>query len=129
MAEQNKYVIDTSALLAILLPDERTTKEALNFLTIIVGRTTIIHAPRLLEFEFGNALKSAVIRKRLDEGDVSEIFYRYKKLPIKFFEVNFLDTVEISLKSGLSYYDASYLFLAQKLNAKLLTLDKKLKVL
>ena len=47
-------------------------------------------------------------------------------LPIIIREVNYGETVDLALKSDLTTYDASYLWLANSMDAELITLDAKL---
>jgi predicted nucleic acid-binding protein len=47
-------------------------------------------------------------------------------MSIEIVEVDHVDSVQLAEASGLGSYDAAYLWLAQKLAAELVTLDKHL---
>ena len=61
----NNFVIDASAVLVLLLPDEKNSEKAKKLLGIVVSGKNRLFAPKLLEFEVGNALKSAFLSKRI----------------------------------------------------------------
>jgi predicted nucleic acid-binding protein len=47
-------------------------------------------------------------------------------MPIEIVEVDHADALQLAEAFGLSSYDAAYLWLAQKLAAELVTLDRRL---
>jgi len=53
-------------------------------------------------------------------------FLSARQLAIEVVEVNHLEVIELARETGLTSYDASYLWLALHLKAELITLDKKL---
>jgi predicted nucleic acid-binding protein len=50
----------------------------------------------------------------------------YARMPIEIVEVEHADVIELAEVSGLTSYDAAYLWLAQTLAAELVTLDRRL---
>ncbi len=123
----NLYVIDSSALLPYFLPDEKLPFSIKSTINKFINNRISLIAPSILKYEIGNALKSSVKRKRLNNIDAEKIYSSFLNFPIQYLSPNYSDTMTLSLKYDLSYYDASYLCLAQEQKAKLLTLDKKLK--
>jgi predicted nucleic acid-binding protein len=53
-------------------------------------------------------------------------FALYARMPIEIVEVDHADTLRLAEAVGLTIHDAAYLWLAQKLAAELVTLDKRL---
>lgn len=124
MAENTKtFVVDTSAILALLLPDEKNSEKAKKLLKIIVSGKNRLFAPKLLEFEVGNALKSAFLSKRIVYESLEKLIDNFKRIPIVFIDINTKETMELAVKLGISFYDASYIYLAKFKKCKLLTVD------
>ena len=121
-------VIDASAVLAFILPDESTPKSVNHaFTNFAQGKLRLI-APDLLKLEISNALRSAVIKKRMTQKLAKKILNKFLELNIEYQENNNLKQIlQIALKHNLSVYDAVYLELSQKCKAELLTLDQQLK--
>ncbi len=122
----SRVVIDASAVLSYILPDESTSNNVLNIFRKYAKDQISLLAPTLLSYEIGNAIKTAVKQKRLDELTAIDIIDNFKHMEIHYFDPNILSTITLSLEHNLSFYDAAYLCLAQEQKAKLLTLDKKL---
>lgn len=120
------FAIDASAILSYIFPDEPTPKNVMSCMGELAKSRISLVAPTLLKFEIGNALKSAVKRKRVDEVDAKNIFAIFNDLKIHFITPELSETLRLSLKHDLSFYDASYLCVSQEKKAKLITLDKKL---
>ena len=51
-------------------------------------------------------------------------FQMVEQLPLTFVDVNFIQVLELSERTGLTAYDASFLWFAQNLDVELVTLDK-----
>lgn len=121
-----QIVVDASAVLSYIFPDEVTPKKvALYFRKLSKGQINFVSSP-LLKFEIGNAIKSAVKQKRTTETDATDTVNKFNELTIHYLTPDLSTILLLSLKHNLTFYDASYLCLAQEQNAKLLTLDKKL---
>ena len=85
-----------------------------------------LFAPAILDFEMAN-----ICWKRLRKWpDATEQTLRQfairKRMPITIRDVSFDGVVDLAMRTGLSAYDASYLWLARRLDAELVTLDAKL---
>lgn len=128
MDEDIKYVIDSSFMLAHLLPDEKVSQVDKVFMKYAQGKV-FFFAPYILPFEVINGLRSAAISKRIDKNTAQILIDDFLNVRITFKEVNFQTSLTISFQSNCSVYDASYLYLAENLNIPFLTLDEKLKKL
>ena len=68
MEEKNPirtYVLDASAVLSILLPDEKHENISKKIISLFDQENVSFIAPHLLKYEVTNGLKIAVIRKRI----------------------------------------------------------------
>ena len=96
--------------------------------TAVAGRleNANLVAPALLSFEIaGVCLKKLRNNPQQREGLLAA-FALYARMPIEIAEVDHADALRLAEGFGLSSYDAAYLWLAQKLGAELVTLDRRL---
>jgi len=119
-----RLVIDASAA-AKWYVKENGYKEMQDILAMIIRGELIAYAPTLLVSEVGNTLARA---KGLDKQDLVEAIKALKVIGIKL--VSDLELVEEAVKIAsedkITVYDALYISLARRENAKLLTYDRKL---
>lgn len=113
-------VVDASALAALLFGEPEA--EA------IAGRLDggRLVAPNLLAFELANV---CLVKCRRHSGQRETLLAGLKlrgQLSVEEVAVDHGAVVELALESGLTAYDASYLWLARQLGAELVTLDKAL---
>jgi len=118
-------VLDSSVCLSWFFPDERTnfTDTALQ----VVAREEC-WVPSVWRLEFSNALLVAERRRRLTRAERLQVLDEAARLYIRV-DTLVHDLRQISVladQHGLSTYDASYLELALRLPAPLITLDKDL---
>lgn len=113
-------VIDTSALLAVLL--EEPERPAL----IAASQGVVLFAPASLPWEVGNALVAATRRRRLTAAEAQRAWVAYEAVPLRLVEVDIGRAVAVALDLELYAYDAYMLELARQRGLPLLTLDKKL---
>ena len=115
-------VIDASAFVALMFDEP----EAASIAARLVDAQLV--APRLLEFE----LASVCLRKLRQTPDQRDkLLAAYRARPhfrVETLDVDHLAVLVLAERSGLSTYDASYLWLAQSVGAELVTLDRKLDV-
>ena len=113
-------VIDASALGALVFgePQAEEISQALTDATLV--------APALLWFEMAAVATKKIRRHPELAAQIQAAFSLALRLPIVVADVDYGETVNLALKSDLTTYDASYLWLADHLNAKLITLDAKL---
>lgn len=128
MDADTKYVIDSSFMLAHLLPDENLREVDNVFIAYAQGKAFFL-APYILPFEVINGLRSAAISKRIDKNTAHILIDDFLSVKIEFQKVNFKNTLAISFQNNCSIYDASYITLSQQENLPFLTLDGKLKEL
>jgi len=118
-------VLDSSVCLSWFFPDERTsfTDTALQVVAREEG-----WVPSVWRLEFPNALLVAEKRRRLTRAERLQVLDEAARLYIRV-DALVHDLRQISTladQHGLSTYDASYLELALRLPAPLITLDKEL---
>lgn len=127
MAENtDRAVVDASFVLSFLLPDEKVNLIDEVFDKFYSGEINLV-APILLSFEVFNGLHTAFLRKRIDQKTVQNLGEKFLSLDIDLYEADYLEISRLSLEENLSFYDASYLYLARYLGTPLMTLDNKLK--
>ena len=113
-------VVDASALAAVCFdePDSLPVAQALNGVNLI--------APSLIEFEMTN-----ICWKKARRTPELALVYRRQLVSRSSFDIDLRsistdEVAELAIATGLSAYDASYLWLARKLGVALVTLDVKL---
>lgn len=131
-------VMDTSFLVAFVLgsKDEPDFEKARKTVLEILDKNGFIFVPALFWYEFGNViLNAAKTRKdgkpaRITKSQADDILYDAKDLPIVADSKSDLDilmrTQNLAEEFGLSFYDASYLELARRMDLPLYTLDEDL---
>lgn len=123
---KKNFVIDASFVLTFLLPDEYDPQADMYFNQFKADLINFISSP-LLTFEVINSLIVSLKRRRIDKDYCQERLKELLDYDIAIKEVDFIKTFSLAEENGLTFYDASYLYLAQINNVPLLTLDKKLK--
>lgn len=73
-----------------------------------------------------NGFWSAFTQKKFSPKIIKDLSKQFFNLNITFMEVDYMETLKLTFKEKLTFYDASYLYLAQSQNLPLLTLDKHL---
>jgi predicted nucleic acid-binding protein len=118
----NQVVVDASALGAILFeePSGAQVWPRLQGVTVC--------APTVLKFELANI---AVTKSRRHPESTVQFFSALalvidERTDIVWHDVQAIDVALLAKATGLTAYDASYLWLAGTLDADLVTLDKKL---
>jgi predicted nucleic acid-binding protein len=113
-------VVDASALGAIAFGEPQAEAIA----KTLSG--SLLVAPLLLWFELSSiCLKK--IRKQPDQKErLLEAFQLAQRLPIEMTAVNHKEVIKLADENNLTTYDTNYLWLAQKLDGDLVTLDHKL---
>ena len=113
-------VVDASALAALLFQEPQAEAVAKRL------QDASLTAPRLIDFELMNVCLNKIRRDRSKRSEYLEGFAARDKLELRRLDVAPDAVVELAETTGLTAYDASYLWLAQSQNAELVTLDKKL---
>jgi len=121
------WVMDCSIAAALGLPDETSTVADAFLLQLSHDETWV---PSLWWHEIGNVLLSAKRRQRISDNDISGLISLYGGLPVRTDHATGADCMNrvhrLSIAYDLSAYDAAYLELAERKQAGLATLDKKL---
>ncbi len=109
-----KYLIDTSALYPIMISGIPINAEEWAICT-------------LTEYEIGNVLWRENIQKKLkDPKRIATIFSEAIR-PLRKLEIDSIGNVlAIAIERNLTFYDASYAYLAEKEDMKLVTQDTDL---
>ena len=113
-------VVDASAIAALLFGEPEAEAVAGR-----LGDARLV-APALLHFELANVclIKS---RRHPDQQPALTAAFRLRdRLAVEEVAVDHDGALELAAATGLTAYDASYLWLARKLGAELVTLDKQL---
>jgi predicted nucleic acid-binding protein len=118
----NRVVADASALAAVTFQEPGLEDVKLRL------RGAEVFAPRILQFELANVAWKRIQRR---PGDALVTLTLLQAAlgeagGIQWMDVNMTDVVLIAEATGLTAYDASYLWLAGSLGADLVTLDKRL---
>ena len=113
-------VVDASALAALLFAEEggQAVRDVL--------RGHALHAPALLEFELASTAwkRTRRLPHRAPEFEIA--LDGLSRLPIQYRGIDRQAVLRLALETGLTPYDASYLWLARHLGIPLITLDKRL---
>lgn len=113
-------VIDASALAAILFaePDADAILKTIE--------DTTLSAPSLLPYELSNVCLQKIRRSASKRALLLQGLEMLTRMPIAYCNVNPIETIQLAEQTGLTTYDAAYLWLAHELDCPLVTLDRKL---
>jgi predicted nucleic acid-binding protein len=114
-------VVDSSAIVA-LLADRADTGE---WVRDAIGVRRIA-APRLMVFEAGNTIRRKQLAGALDSAGATRRHTRLCDLRVLHWPHSRLATRAWELRNSVTYYDATYVALAELLDAPLITLDRRL---
>ena len=112
--------VDASAIAAIVF-GEPEGQELANYCT---GETLV--APTLLDFELANIGLKKIRRKLRRRADVIAAMQVAQGLRIERIAVPAVDALALADRTGLTAYDAAYLWVAIARDAELVTLDDDL---
>jgi predicted nucleic acid-binding protein len=113
-------VVDASALAALLFGEPEAEAVAAR----LDGAR--LAAPNLLAFELANVCLVKCRRHSDQREALLTAFSLRSRLGVEEIAVDHGGVVELALETGLTAYDASYLWLSRRLGAELVTFDKKL---
>lgn len=113
-------VVDASAIVALLFAEAEADQVA----DRLAGTDLI--APALLDFELANVCLTKMRRDPRRRGAYLAAYRGRAALRIDICDVDQDRALELAERTGLSGYDASYLWLARALGVELVTLDHKL---
>jgi predicted nucleic acid-binding protein len=113
-------VVDASALAALLFGEPEAEAIASQ-----LGDARLV-APSLLGFELTNVCLIKSRRHPEQRSSLTAAFGLRARLAVEEVAVDHDGALELALTTGLTAYDASYLWLTRQLGAELVTLDKQL---
>lgn len=113
-------VVDASAVAAVLFqePDGATIEAHTE------GETLI--APHLIDYELANICWKRIRREPLAGPGLLTMLSGLTSLDIRRVEVPAVEVATLAVQTGLTAYDASYLWLAMSRDLELVTLDSQL---
>ena len=115
-------VLDASALVAYLANDEGARAVA----RLIGDDDEIPWTLPLVDAEVGHALRGMVLRRRTSPTRARLALERLAAMPLRRTGVTSHLQQAWALRDNLSFYDALYVSLAAKIDAPLVTLDRRL---
>lgn len=115
-----EIVVDASVLIAVIVNEAE--KDAL----IVMTSGAELVAPLSVHWEIGNAFSAMLRRKRITLEQALQAIDIYLGIPIRFVEVELVDSLQLADDLNLYAYDAYLVRCAEKYRLPLLTLDVKL---
>jgi predicted nucleic acid-binding protein len=115
-------VADASALVEVLL----STPAAAPFRAVVHADDSDVHVPALCDVELASALRRALRLGLMTEERARETVVDYLDLPLTRHPHTTLLPRALALRDNFSAYDATYVALAERLRAELLTADDPL---
>jgi predicted nucleic acid-binding protein len=119
-----EIVVDSSVVAALVTPEQYS-----DWASKKLSEYNDFHALDLNYYEVANAIKYKK-SDRFDAKDTLKAFNQATEILDLYAVHNFSEVINnalaIAIELNITVYDAAFLALAQKLNAKLLTLDQKL---
>lgn len=113
-------VVDASALAALLFGEP----EAEAIAARLTGAR--LAAPSLLEYELANVCLTKIRRQPGQRETLRAAFGLAHRLNVETVAVDQASVLDLAEATGLTAYDASYLWLARSLSGELVTLDRRL---
>lgn len=113
-------VIDASLLGAIVFGEPRA-KEAISLI-----RGEELYAPSLLAYELASVARKKARVYPGQHGKLAQALELALLLDINWMEVDHVAVFALAMDTGLTTYDASYLYLARSLGLPLATFDERL---
>lgn len=110
-------VVDTSALIAVI------AGEPIKGRLIEMTSGAVLIAPQSVHWEIGNALSAMLKRRRITRSQALQAIEVYRKIPLRFVEVELEHTLKMVDQLSIYAYDAYLIRCALKYKAPLLTLD------
>ena len=122
-------IVDASVVLKWVLPDEVYQENADKLKNNFLNSKIELFAPSFITQETANALWMAVKQRRIEQTDAQDALEFLQNTQLNLHELNWTDvsqSLAIACKIDIAIYDASYLFLGEKIGAQLITADTKL---
>jgi len=113
-------IVDTSILVAVDV--EEAAKPAL----IEATRGVELLAPASVHWEMGNAFSAMLKRNRITVAQAVAALAVYRLIPVRFLDVDLVESVRIADTAGLYAYDAYVLACARGTGCPVISLDRAL---
>ncbi len=113
-------VVDTSVVIAVIVNEPQRG--------VLIERTkgANLLAPPSIHWEVGNAFSAMLRWKRVTLAEALAAVEVYRRIPIRFAEVELEEALKVAGEAGIYAYDAYLIRCAQKYGAPLMTLDRDL---
>lgn len=115
-----KYVVDASVIIAVIANEPQ--KDQL----VEITRGVELLAPASIHWEIGNAFSAMIKRERITLAQALSALEIYKKIPIRYADVELKETLDIVAEHRIYAYDAYIIRCAIKYKSAIITLDRKL---
>ena len=86
-----------------------------------------IYVPTLLPYELASIARKKISRYPEQREALLQALALSLVMDMHLIEVNGLEVVDLALETGLTVYDASYLYLSRNLGMELITFDRRLR--
>ena len=113
-------VVDASAVAALIFGEPDAADIAARL------RGSVLVAPNLLPFEIASVCLKKLRRHPVQQETLLAAHRLFGRMDISQTEVDQTEVVILAEQTGLTSYDACYLWLARRLQAELVTLNKQL---
>jgi len=113
-------VVDTSVIIAVI------ANEPQRGMLIERTRGAGLLAPPSVHWEIGNAFSAMLKRKRVTLAETLKAVEAYRRIPIRYAEVELEEALKVAGEADIYAYDAYLIRCAQKYGAPLMTLDGEL---
>lgn len=107
-------VVDALVIIAVIA--NKPQREVL----IGVTKGVDLLAPPSVHWEIGNAFSAMLRRRRVTLAEVLKAIEVYRRIPIRFVEVELEDALRVAAEAGIYAYDACVIGCAQKYRAALI---------
>ena len=113
-------VVDASVFAAAYFRERRWSEAS----RLIAGDGLV--APTLLNYEMANIAGKKLESFPQRQEHILESFRTFLSLEVSLTDVDYRQVVDLAVLTGLTAYDASYLYVARELNLPLITFDMQL---
>ncbi|MEM2123163.1 MAG: type II toxin-antitoxin system VapC family toxin [Candidatus Bathyarchaeia archaeon] len=128
--EKPRVIIDASVAVKWIIPGEPWEEQARILEERIAGMEVEAYAPTLLTYEVASVVWRAVAGGILKFDYAVEALEALGDLGLNLRGIDWTSTVEmlrVAEETGLTIYDSAYIYLSEKLDARLVTADRELK--
>ena len=116
-------VLDTSVAIAWYLPETFRAAARVWQSRLLDGRVRLV-VPGLHYWEFGNVLRTYVMRSELEVDLAEQIWALHLEAPLEVAEPERAEVLATALEYGATVYDAVYIALGRSLELPLLTAER-----